>query len=69
MDFLLLHLSFALVKFFEHLDVLLHIENFASPFGDDDSCLLLADCHLASRVFHHVSVLLLPLVLHFAVQV
>lgn len=69
LDFLLLHLSFGLIKFLEHLDVLLHIENFASPFGNDDSCLLLTDCHLASHVFDHIFVLLLPVTLHFAVQV
>jgi len=69
LDFLLLHLSFALIKFFEHLYVLLHIEYFASPFSNDDSSLLLTDCHRASRVFAHIFVLLLPLTLHFAVQV
>lgn len=57
-----------LVKLFEHLSVFLHIEDFASPFGNDDGCLLLSDCHLALEVFGDIFVLLLPLALHLRVQ-
>ena len=66
-DFLLLPLSFRFIKFFEHLEMFLHIEYLPSPSGNDDGRLLLAYCHRASHVFDYVFVLLLPVTFHFAV--